>query len=89
MRSVSYLVYQFFNIIMLLMLVRVLLSWIPNINWYKEPVFSLKKFTDYIFEPFRKVIPPVGMLDLSPIVAFITIEIIRQLILIVLAKFGL
>ena len=74
---------------MLLMLVRVLLSWIPNINWYKEPVFSLKKFTDYIFEPFRKVIPPVGMLDLSPIVAFITIEIIRQLILIVLAKFGL
>lgn len=86
---VSYLVYQFFNIIMLLMLVRVLLSWVPNINWYKEPVFSLKKFTDYIFEPFRRIVPPIGMLDISPIFAFIAVSLLERVCLMVLEIFGL
>ena len=77
----SYLVYQFFNLIMLVMLIRVLLSWFPNVNWYKEPFYSLKKFTDYIFEPFRRIIPPIGgMLDISPIFAFIVISIIQTVI---------
>ena len=87
--SISYLVYQFFNIIMLLMLIRVLLSWFPNVNWYKEPVYSIKKFTDFFFEPFRKIILPVGMLDLSPIVAFIVVQIIQRIIVSVLANIGL
>ena len=67
----SYLIYQLFNLIMLIMLIRVLLSWFPNFNWYKEPWYSIRKFTDYIFEPFRKVIPPIGMIDISPVFAFI------------------
>lgn len=87
--SVSYLVYQFFNIIMLLMLIRVLLSWIPNINWHKEPVNSLRQFTDYIFEPFRRIIPPIGMIDISPIFAFITISLIEKACLLLLGFFGL
>ena len=74
---------------MLLMLVRVLLSWIPNINWYKEPIYSLRRFTDYIFEPFRKFIPPIGMLDISPIFAFIAISLLQRLCLILLATLGL
>ena len=52
------------------MLIKVLLSWFPNINWFKEPFHSLRKFTDIFFEPFRKIIPPVGMIDFSPIAFF-------------------
>lgn len=67
---ISYGVYQLFNLIMFFMLIKVLLSWFPNIDWYKEPFNSLKRFTDIFFLPFRKIIPPVGMIDFSPIAAF-------------------
>ncbi len=85
----SYLIYQLFNLIMLIMLIRVLLSWFPNFNWYKEPWYSIRKFTDYIFEPFRKVIPPIGMIDISPVFAFIVLSIVQNLICKLLIGLGL
>ena len=86
---VSYGVYQLFNLIMFFMLIKVLLSWFPNIDWYKEPFNSLKKFTDIFFMPFRRIIPPVGMIDFSPIVAFLVLSILQNVICRVLASFGL
>ena len=85
----SYLIYQLFNLIMLIMLIRVLLSWFPNFNWYKEPWYSIRKFTDFIFEPFRKVIPPIGMIGISPIFAFIVLSIVQNLLCNVLIDMGL
>ncbi|HIT55326.1 TPA: YggT family protein [Candidatus Galligastranaerophilus intestinigallinarum] len=85
----SYLIYQLFNLIMLIMLIRVLLSWFPNFNWYKEPWYSIRKFTDFIFEPFRKVIPPIGMIDISPIFAFIVLSIVQNLLCNLLIGMGL
>ena len=85
----SYLIYQLFNLIMLIMLFRVLLSWVPNFNWYKEPWYSIRKFTDYIFEPFRKVIPPIGMIDISPIFAFIVLSILQNVLCSLLVRLGL
>ena len=85
---ISYGVYQLFNLIMFLMLVKVLLSWFPNINWYKEPFNSLKRFTDIYFEPFRRIIPPLGMIDISPILAFFVLGIVQQLLFVILRKFG-
>lgn len=87
--SVSYGVYQLFNLIMFLMLVKVLLSWFPNVDWYKEPFNSLKKFTDLFFEPFRRVIPPIGMIDISPIAAFLVLGLIQRGFVILLSSFGL
>lgn len=85
----SYLIYQLFNLIMLIMLIRVLLSWFPNFNWYKEPWYSIRKFTDFIFKPFRKVIPPIGMIDISPIFAFIVLSIVQNLLCNLLIGMGL
>lgn len=86
---ISYGVYQLFNLIMFFMLIKVLLSWFPNIDWYKEPFNSLKKFTDIFFLPFRKIIPPVGMIDFSPIAAFLVLSILQNVICRALASFGL
>lgn len=86
---ISYGVYQLFNLIMLLMLIKVLLSWFPNIDWFKEPFVSLRKFTDIFFLPFRRIIPPVGMIDFSPIAAFLVLSILQTGICKLLASFGL
>lgn len=86
---ISYLIYQFFNLVEVIMLIGVLLSWIPNLDRYKEPVRSITLFTEAIFSPFRKVIPPIGMLDISPVFAFIVVGIVQNVICRMLYSFGL
>lgn len=87
--KISYLVYQFFNLVEVVMLIGVLISWIPNLNREKEPVRSIVIFTDAVFAPFRRFIPPIGMLDISPIFAFIAIGLVQTLICNILVSLGM
>lgn len=86
---ISYGVWQLFNLIFFLMLLSVLLSWFPNIDRYREPFNSLYRFTEIFFAPFRKIIPPIGMIDISPIAAFIILGLVQKLLVSVLQSFGL
>ena len=72
----------FFQILIWIIIIRLLLSWFPNINWYDQPFRSLKEFTDPMLEPFRRIIPPIGGIDISPIGLFLAIYIIRYTVLI-------
>lgn len=87
--GVSLAVYRLFDLVMLLMLIKIFLTWIPNINWYAQPFKALNDFTEVIFAPFRKILPPFGMLDLSPILAFIVLRIVQVAIFKILASAGL
>lgn len=54
---------------------RAILSWFPIDR--SGPVFdALNAITDPILEPLRRIIPPIGMIDISPMVAMITLLII-------------
>ena len=87
--NITYSVAKLFDLFMLILVVRILLTWFPNINWRNQPFKGLKVVSDVFLEPFRKVIPPVGMLDLSPIVAFICLDIIKILVIYFLKSIGL
>ena len=63
------------------MIVRILLTWFPNINWFNQPFKALKDITDPILEPFRRIIPPLGGIDFSPIIAFLALEVLREIII--------
>jgi YggT family protein len=78
-----------FDLITLLLIISVFLTWIPNINWYNEPFKTLKAFSDLFFAPFRKIIPPIGMIDISPIVAFVLLGVIRNIVVSLLVSIGL
>ncbi|MCQ2958538.1 MAG: YggT family protein [Candidatus Gastranaerophilales bacterium] len=71
----------FFQIIIWIMIVRILLTWFPNINWYNQPFKAMKDITDPILEPFRRIIPPFGGIDFSPIVAFAVISFAREIVI--------
>ena len=73
-------IYLFFTIIIWIMIVRILLTWFPNINWYNQPFKAMKEITDPILEPFRRIIPQISGIDFSPIVAFIALEVLREVI---------
>ena len=79
--SVQRFVSVFFEVYILLILAYVLTSWI------KMPyaLHRLQRFLDDVCEPyiriFRRLLPSLGPLDLSPIVAVITLIIAQRLLL--------
>ncbi len=86
---ISYLVSIAFKIVYLIILIVVLLSWIPIFDQRKEPLASLVRIYDMIMAPFKAIIPPIGMIDISPLIAFILLQIIEKLIINILLHFGL
>ena len=70
--TVAYLV----NIYFFALLAMIILSWVaPRSN--NPAVYLLYQITEPVMAPFRKVLPPMGGLDLSPILVFILINIIQ------------
>lgn len=69
-----------FSLVIAAIFVRFIGSWLGlgrHTRWMR-PVFLL---TDWIVEPIRRAIPPMGVIDLSPFVAYIFLLLARALIL--------
>ncbi|HVM00258.1 MAG TPA: YggT family protein [Egibacteraceae bacterium] len=67
------------------LLVRIILSWVPSLPEPVQPVArGVRAVTDPLLNPLRGVLPPVrigaGALDLSPLILFFGIIILRALI---------
>ncbi len=86
---ISYIVSILFRIIYLIILIVVILSWIPIFDVRKEPIASLIKLYNIIMAPFKAIIPPIGMIDISPLIAFIILQLLEQFIVKLLMHFGL
>jgi YggT family protein len=55
------------------LIVYILMSWFPNARDTTIGRFLARICEPYL-EPFRKIIPPFGMMDVSPIVAFLVLN---------------
>ena len=76
-----------FQVAALAILARILLSWLPMAGVRIDPFHPVIRFlyqiTDPILEPIRRF-ATFGMMDFSPIVALILIEIIRRVLVMAL-----
>jgi YggT family protein len=65
------------NLALGILLVSILLSWV---NPYAPlaPVFSA--LAEPMLKPFRKLIPPIGGVDLSPLIPFLLIQVVLMLL---------
>lgn len=66
------------NLYVFVLLARAVLSWFPYsgdspLNGVRRVVFTL---TEPVLAPFRRLIPPIGMFDISFLVAIIVVEVI-------------
>ncbi|MDP3061948.1 MAG: YggT family protein [Chloroflexota bacterium] len=64
-------------------LVRVLLSWIVPIqpSIASNPIITFVfQITEPILAPIRRVLPAMGMLDLSPMVALLLLSLLKALL---------
>ena len=66
----------FLSIYSILLLIRILLTWFPNVDWYSQPFATLSQLTDPYLNLFRSIIPPLGGIDFSPILAFLVLRLV-------------
>lgn len=78
MHTVGRALFNLGQLYVLVMIGRAVLSWFPvssesPLNGVRRVVFAL---TEPVLAPFRRLIPPVGMFDLSFLVAFFAVELV-------------
>ncbi len=75
--SVIFLVLRLFQLILL---VRVLLSFFPDIDRSNPIVQFLYDITEPVLQPIRDMLPQTGMVDWSPMVVFLGIFVLLQVL---------
>ena len=66
-----------------LMWITILFSWFPNIDRTNPIVANIYAITEPYLNIFRGIIPPIGMIDISPIFAIFSLNLIQKLILVI------
>lgn len=67
------------NLYELILFVRIALTWIPHDSSHPVSRF-LEKVTEPALEPVRRVIPPIGNIDISPIALLFGLEFFKHLL---------
>ena len=63
-----------------ILLARVLMSWVDPT--FRGPVGRfLYETTEPFLAPIRRVLPPMGMIDLSPLIAFLILSVVLSLVI--------
>jgi YggT family protein len=75
-----FLVSGLFSLLMIALFVRVISSWF-GISPYRRWMRPVMILTDWLIDPIRRILPPFGMLDFSPLVAWLVLSLVRGFVL--------
>ncbi len=77
-----------FDVYMVIIILQVAISWLITfdvINTANEQAQNLikllKKATDPVYKPLRKYIPPIGGIDITPIIVLLGLSIVRYYVI--------
>jgi YggT family protein len=80
-RSVLYVLLDWtFGLLGLALIVRVVASWI-GLSRYHVGMRPFVLATEWLLAPLRRILPPFAMLDFSPLVAWLLVQVVRALVL--------
>lgn len=86
--SLSQFLQIFFKLIYMLLVVRVFLSWV-NPSPYSQIVVFVYRTTEPILSTIRRFVPNIGMLDISPIVAFVGLCFLENVLVRILMELSI
>ncbi len=69
-----------FTLLIIALFVRVISSWF-GISPYRPWMRPVMILTDWIIDPIRRLLPPLGMIDFSPLVAWLLLSVVRGFVL--------
>ena len=61
-----------------IVLARIIMSWLPEVDYYNPMVRFVYKVTEPVLAPFRQLLPAIGGIDFSPIVVFLVLGFVRR-----------
>jgi YggT family protein len=68
-----------FAILQLALIVRVVISWI-RVSPYSRWVRWSFVLTEWLLRPLRQIVPTIGMIDITPIIAYFALQLLEGLI---------
>jgi YggT family protein len=71
--------------LLLLVLASVILSYV--LPPYNSIRVMMDRIVDPLLRPIRRVVPPFGMLDFSPVVLLILVQVVQSLLISILSRF--
>jgi YggT family protein len=85
MEIILYLISRFIQLVILVVIIQAVLT------FFMSPFHPVRRFFDRIVEPMltpiRRLIPPVGMFDFSPLILIIILQLLNMIIRNVFYKF--
>jgi YggT family protein len=81
MSSLFLILYWVLHVYQLILLARVLMSWIPNLDQNNPIARFLYQATEPVLAPIRSALPSMAGIDLSPLLVFLGISVIIQLVI--------
>ncbi|MBU1192112.1 MAG: YggT family protein [Gammaproteobacteria bacterium] len=78
--SLTELVDLLFKLFIYGIVIQAILSWV-NPGTYNPAVSLLHSITEPVLKPVRRLLPPMGGMDLSPLLAILGLEVVRRLVL--------
>lgn len=79
-------IHVIFQVYTLMIFARIISSWLPQLHQYRIMQF-INYYTDPYLNFFRRFIPPLGMIDFSPIVAILCLSFIQNILISMIASF--
>ena len=67
------------KIYFLAMIAMIILSWVAG-GSYHPAVLLIQQISEPVMAPFRRLLPPMGGIDFSPILAFLAINVVKILL---------
>jgi YggT family protein len=64
----------------LVLLARIILSWFPNVDRSNPLIQFLYDVTEPVLRPIRDMMPQTGMIDLSPLIVFLIIQVLMTIL---------
>jgi len=84
MTTFIYAIWVIFQALTFAVFFNAIFSWLVMINPRNSFVLSiyhvLRQITDPILAPLRRIIPLIGMMDITPIIAIVILQIISQVL---------
>ena len=77
--SLALLFSMIFKILYFLLVLRIILSWFP-MDPYNTLVATLYQVTDPLLAPFQKIPLQIGMIDLTPVFAFLALAFLNHFV---------
>lgn len=74
--SVGWILYGGVSVILAFIVARIILSWVPFVRGGRMAWFFFR-LTEPIMAPFRRLVPPLGMFDLSPIILIFLLNFVK------------